>query len=65
LLDFGGAHVHGHGLRARLFHRHELMKDNTGDRIPTLMHEAGFATAAEIADRSTLFGRVAYFRAQR
>jgi ubiquinone/menaquinone biosynthesis C-methylase UbiE len=65
VFDFGGAHVRGNGLRARLFHRHDLMKDNTGDRIPALMRDSGFATAAEIADRSTLFGRVAYFRAQR
>lgn len=64
LLDFGGAHVRAHGFFARLIHSPDLMKDNTGDRIPTLLREAGFATAAEIADRSTLFGHIAYFRAE-
>ena len=64
LLDFGGAHV-GSGWMARLFHGVEHIRDNIGDRIPTLMREAGFTAAAEIADRSTLFGHIAYFRAER
>jgi hypothetical protein len=65
LLDFGGAAVRANGLLARLVHSAELMRDNTGDRIPTLLREAGFAAAAEIADRRTLFGHIAYFRAAR
>lgn len=63
LLDFGGATVRGDGLIARLLHRRELLQDNTGDRIPTLMREAGFTAATELAHRSTLFGRIAYYRA--
>jgi ubiquinone/menaquinone biosynthesis C-methylase UbiE len=64
LLDFGGARVRAPGFFARFAHSAELMKDNSGDRIPTLMRESGFARAAEIADRSTLFGHIAYFRAE-
>jgi ubiquinone/menaquinone biosynthesis C-methylase UbiE len=63
LLDFGGAGVRADGLLARLLHRSELLQDNAGDRIPTLMREAGFAAATEIAHRKTLFGRIAYYRA--
>jgi ubiquinone/menaquinone biosynthesis C-methylase UbiE len=63
LLDFGGAHTRADGLLARLLHRSELLKDNAGDRIPTLLREAGFSAAAEVAHRTTVFGRVAFFRA--
>jgi len=65
LLDFGGAHVSASGWFARRVHGADLIRDNIGDRIPTLMREAGFGAAAEIAHRSTLFGHIAYFRAER
>ncbi len=63
LLDFGGANVRSDGFIARLLHRSELLRDNFGGRIPTLMREAGFADPTEVADRATIFGRVAYYRA--
>jgi len=65
LLDFGGAHVPANGWFARFVHGADLIRDNTGDRIPTLMCEAGFTAAAELAHRPTLFGHIAYFRAER
>src|SRR5215213_5871197 len=63
LLDFGGAKVQSDGFIARLQHRSERLRDNFGDRIPTLMREAGFADPTEVAHRITIFGRVTYYRA--
>ena len=63
MLDFGGAKVRSDGFIARLLHRSERLRDNFGDRIPTLMREAGFADPTEIAHRVTIFGRVTYYRA--
>ncbi len=63
LLDFGGANARSDGFIARLLHRSELLRDNFGDRIPTLMREAGFADPTEVAHRVTIFGRVTYYRA--
>ncbi len=64
LLDLGGAKVRSDGFMARLQHRSELLRDNFGDRIPTLMREAGFADPTEVAHRVTkVLGRVTYYRA--
>ena len=64
LLDFGGVKEHSHGFMARLSHRNELMRDNFGDRIPTLMREAGFVDPAEVAHRvMRSMGRLTYYRA--
>jgi SAM-dependent methyltransferase len=63
LLDFGGAKVRSDGFIGRLQHRSERLRDNFGDRIPTLMREAGFADPTEVAHRVTIFGRVTYYRA--
>ncbi len=63
LLDFGGAKVRSDGFIARLSHRSELLRDNFGDRIPTLMRAAGFADPTEVAHRITIFGRVTYYQA--
>lgn len=38
-------------------------RDNFGDRIPTLMRQAGFAAASEVAHRVTITGRITYYRA--
>ena len=65
LLDFGGA---GHGLGAmlaHLVHREESLHANTHDGLTSLMHEAGFAEAAETEKRSSLFGGLIYYRATR
>ena len=63
LLDFGGAKVRSDGLIARLHHRSERLRDNFGDRIPTLMREAGFADPTEVTHRITIAGRLTYYRA--
>jgi ubiquinone/menaquinone biosynthesis C-methylase UbiE len=63
LLDFGGANTLPEGLIARLLHRTERLRDNVGDRIATLMREAGFADARELAHRITIFGRITHYRA--
>ena len=63
LVDFGGAKVRSDGFIGRLQHRSERLRDNFGDRIPTLMYEVGFADPTEVAHRVTIFGRVTYYRA--
>jgi SAM-dependent methyltransferase len=64
LVDFGGAKLRSDGFIARLSHRSERLRDNFGDRIPTLMREAGFAGPTEVAHRVTTFvGRITYYRA--
>jgi ubiquinone/menaquinone biosynthesis C-methylase UbiE len=63
LLDFGGAKVRSEGFIARLHYRNERLRDNFGDRIPTLMREAGFADPTEVASRVTIAGSLTYYRA--
>ena len=64
LLDFGGAMMRSDGFTARLSHRSELLRDNFGERIPTLMREAGFANPTEVGHQlSKVVGRITYYRA--
>src|SRR5215203_5478554 len=63
LLDFGGAKVRSDGFLTRLHHRSKRLRDNFGERIPTLMREAGFADPTEVAHRVTIAGRLTYYRA--
>jgi ubiquinone/menaquinone biosynthesis C-methylase UbiE len=63
LVDFGGAKVRSDGFIARLLHRTERLRDNFGDRLPTLMREAGFVDPTEVAHRVTIFGGATYYRA--
>src|SRR6266540_1763340 len=65
LLDFGGAGEGSEGLPARLAHRSHRLHDNFGDRIPTLMREAGLVDPAETGHRVGLLGRYTYWRAHR
>lgn len=53
LLDVGSGTGRPAGFFARLAHRSERLRDNVGDRIPTLLREAGFADAKEITHRGT------------
>lgn len=62
LMDFGGQTERSHGLLARLLDHSEHVRGNAGDTIPALMRDAGFADAAEVAHRTSIFGRVAFFR---
>jgi ubiquinone/menaquinone biosynthesis C-methylase UbiE len=62
MLDFeesGGLHL----WLARLFHTHQQMEDNAGDRVLALMGQAGHTQAEKVAARRMIFGRVAYYRA--
>ncbi len=64
LVDFGGNPDDLHGLMARLSRRSHALRDNWGDRIPTLMREAGLTDPREIAHLDRPFGRVTFFCAR-
>jgi ubiquinone/menaquinone biosynthesis C-methylase UbiE len=64
LLDFGGGTAPTDGFLARLLHRTDRLRDNSGDGILTLMREAGLAESAEVAHRVLpIRVRVAYYQA--
>lgn len=64
LLDFGGARVPSDGFMARMSHRNPMLADNFGDRIPTLMRDAGLDDPVEVTHRVTrLMGRITFYRA--
>jgi ubiquinone/menaquinone biosynthesis C-methylase UbiE len=65
LLDFGGTHSRSGGLLARLLHRSEHVRDNSGDAILGLLRESGLVDATEVAHRRTIFGGVSHWRACR
>ena len=62
LLDFS-QNSHIHGLLAHLFHRNQQLKDNSDQRIVSLMNEAGFEKARQLTEGSLLLGvmRIVYF----
>ena len=62
LLDFEVSQTR-HGL-LRMFHSSERLRDNSEDRILSLMRDAGFAESKKIASQPVLFGfgRAGYFR---
>jgi ubiquinone/menaquinone biosynthesis C-methylase UbiE len=63
--DFGRPHTpytRAVGLVLRHF---EELDDNLADRLPTLIRRAGFDPVEEVARYATLFGTVAFYRAQR
>jgi ubiquinone/menaquinone biosynthesis C-methylase UbiE len=66
LLDAGGDIVASDGWMARKALSNPHLRDNLGDRIPTLLREAGFADAREVAHRrARIVGRVTYVLATR
>jgi ubiquinone/menaquinone biosynthesis C-methylase UbiE len=65
LLDFGGNPDNAHGLMPRLARHSHTLRDNWGDRIPTLMREAGLSEPAEIGHLTARVGHLTYYRAQR
>jgi ubiquinone/menaquinone biosynthesis C-methylase UbiE len=65
LLDFGGSHHRPHGFLAKRIHTSPRIQENLGDRIPTLMREAGLADAQETGHMPTRAGHCAVFRASR
>ncbi len=60
VLDFGGEGSRRDGLLARVLHRSDKVRPNFEGRIVALMDEAGFVESKELANRSMLFGRIAY-----
>jgi ubiquinone/menaquinone biosynthesis C-methylase UbiE len=64
LMDAGGAIAASDGWMARKALTNPHLQDNLGDRIPTLLREAGFTDAHEVDHRATrIVGRVTYVRA--
>ena len=63
LLDFTGSH--GHGRLARLLHPEQALKDSAEDRVVVLMRAAGLREPQVVSRRKTLFGPLAFYRAQR
>jgi ubiquinone/menaquinone biosynthesis C-methylase UbiE len=64
LVDFGGNGHDLHGL-ARLTRRSQTMHDNWGDRIPTLMREAGLSDPVGTDHVTKHIGHLTYYRATR
>jgi ubiquinone/menaquinone biosynthesis C-methylase UbiE len=65
LVDFGGSPDDVHGLMGRFSRHSHVLSDNWGDRVPTLMREAGLSDPAEIGHLTKRVGRLAYYRAHR
>jgi SAM-dependent methyltransferase len=63
VVDFDRGHDSSAGLLARLIHRSERLRDNVGETMMRLMRSAGLADAHEVAHRSTIVGRVAFYQA--
>ena len=65
LMDFGpSSHGHPHrGFVARRLHPDDTLDGNLQAHIPEVLREAGFADARQVADRGSLFGTLAYYRA--
>jgi ubiquinone/menaquinone biosynthesis C-methylase UbiE len=64
LLDFGGSRTKAQGFFERFLHRTERLQDNTGDRVLSLMEQAGFEDPTEVGHRTmAIFGGVTYYRA--
>jgi ubiquinone/menaquinone biosynthesis C-methylase UbiE len=64
LMDAGGDIVPSDGRMARKALHNPHLQDNLGDRIPTLLREAGFTDAGEVDHRATrVVGRVTYVHA--
>ncbi len=63
LLDFGGPESAARGWLSRWIHAGHRLRDNFGDRIPTLMREAGLIDARMVSHRQLLLGHIACYRA--
>jgi ubiquinone/menaquinone biosynthesis C-methylase UbiE len=65
MLDFTGTEASGHGPLARYFHSSHRLKDNTEERILTLMNRAEFISCEKVMEGAMLFGslRIAYYQA--
>lgn len=65
MLDFEKPEGNGSSLLSRLFHSNHVLRDNSENRILTLMTEAGFVNPTVVGHRNLLIGRIAYYQAPR
>lgn len=63
VLDFGPPRTALSRALGHVLHNAAQLTDNLEGRIPSFMLEAGFASAEEVAHRSTVLGTMAYYRA--
>jgi ubiquinone/menaquinone biosynthesis C-methylase UbiE len=65
LLDFTATEAGGHGPLMRYFYSSHRLKDNTVERILTLMNRAGLLSCKRVMEGAMLFGalRIGYFQA--
>ena len=65
LLDFTATEAGGHGPLMRYFHSSHRLKDNTEERILTLMNRAGLLSCKKVMEGAMVFGLlpIAYFQA--
>ncbi len=63
MLDFEGPENGAHGFLARLLHSSNRLKDNSESRVLSFMTEARLTDPKKVADRTMLFGHIAYYRA--
>ncbi len=65
MLDFVRSESSADGLLARLLHSSDRLRDNSEDRILTLMSQAGFADPKKVGQGAMLFGllRMNYYQA--
>lgn len=62
-VDFASAHSGAHGALSRLIHSHHRLRDNSDERILSLMTAAGFRNARKVREQSSLFGDIAFYQA--
>lgn len=65
ILDFVSAKDRPRGAIARMLHADDHLSDSGAARTTALLGDAGFASAAEVGARRTLFGPVGFYRAAR
>lgn len=58
LLDFGGPESSEHGFLASVIHSSHHLRDNSEERIISLMSQAGFTNPKKVGEGTMLFGRV-------
>jgi ubiquinone/menaquinone biosynthesis C-methylase UbiE len=63
LMDFAKADSISAGRSARWFHSSSRLKDNSDERILSLMRQAGFADPKRVAGGILLVGDIAYYHA--
>jgi len=64
VLDFTPPKANPLGLLTRYFHSSEQLKDNSAERILSLLHQAGFVFCEKVKEGAMVFGilRIAYYQ---